>query len=147
MNDLRTEHANREAEHWAEFETALARIPLERWEEPGVVPDWTVKELVWHVAGWIDECSQHLEKMRAGEPEVDEDDDEDTDVRNAAFAAQAREMTTDAVRAGLLASREMVCTRWGELPDVSDSAIEWFASETYQHYKEHLADLESFASA
>jgi hypothetical protein len=147
MSDLRTDHTNREADTWAEFETALARVPLERWEEPGVVPDWTVKELVWHVAGWIDECSEHLEKIRAGSAQIEEDDDEDTDVRNAAFASQAREMTTDAVRAGLLASRELVRTRWSELPDVTDSAIEWFASETYQHYKEHLADLESFAAS
>ena len=147
MNDLRSEHANREADNWAEFETALARIPLERWEEPGIVPGWTVKDLVWHVAGWIDECSEHLEKMRAGDSKDYEDDDEDTDARNEAFASQAREMTTDAVRAGLLASREMLRTRWQELPEVTDTAIEWFASETYQHYKEHLADLESFASA
>ena len=113
----------------------------------GVVPDWTVKELVWHVAGWIDECSEHLEKMATGEPEIDEDDDDDTDERNEAFASQAREITTDAVRAGLLASREATRTRWQDLPDVTDGAIEWFASQTYQHYKEHLADLESFAAS
>jgi Mycothiol maleylpyruvate isomerase N-terminal domain len=146
MNDLRTEHANRETDNWTQFEQATLAIPRDRWEEPGVLPEWSVKDMLWHVAGWIDECSQHLEKMREGTFTEPEETDDDTDVRNAGFAEAAASMDVNAVWEGLVAARELVRRRWDELPEVTDTAIEWFAGETYQHYKEHLPDLEKFAS-
>lgn len=145
MNDVRHEHASREAEAWARFDTAVDRIPRDRWDEPGVLPGWGVKELLWHVAGWMDECIRQLDQMRDGTFEEREWPDEETDARNDELAQQARGMDADAVWAGLLESREAVRSRWNELPEVTDSAIELFADETYEHYDEHRADLERFA--
>ena len=148
MNDLRTEHLEREAHVWAEFESAVDRIPRERWGQAGVLPEWEVSALLGHVTGWLDDASRHLEAMRDGTFEEEpEDGEDDTDDRNDHFAAAAREMDHDAVWATLVASREIVRQRLSELPDVTDRAIEEFASETYQHYREHIADLERFAAA
>jgi mycothiol maleylpyruvate isomerase-like protein len=145
MMDMRAEHAEREAHIWGEFEQALARIPRERWTEPDVLPDWSVTEMLWHVAGWLDECSTHLEQMIAGTFEDVDEGEDDTDERNAGFATAARGMEVDTVWSGLLAARERVRQRWFELPETTDRAVEEFASETYQHYKEHLPDLETFS--
>jgi hypothetical protein len=46
------------------------------------------------------------------------------------------------VRAALDAAREDVLRRWAELPEIDEVAIEWFAGETYEHYEEHLPDLQ-----
>jgi hypothetical protein len=145
MMDLRSEHADREAHIWDGFEQALATIPRDRWDEQGVIPEWSVKEMLWHVAGWLDDCSMHLEQMIAGTFEDVDEGEDDTDDRNAAFAAAARGMDVDSVWAGVLAARERARQRWFELPDATDRAVEEFASETYQHYKEHLPDLEKFS--
>jgi uncharacterized damage-inducible protein DinB len=145
MTDLRAEHAAREAEAWDRFLAALDRIPRERWEEPGVLPGWTLKEALWHVAGWLRECAESLEAI--GEDRyVDEGStDEETDARNAALAAEARGMSSDEVWAGVLDARELVLRRWHELPEIAPLAVEALASETYDHYAEHLPDLERFA--
>ena len=146
MADERTDHLEREAHNWAEFERLVRLVPLDRWEASDVLEGWTVKGMLWHVAGWIDEANQHLEQMAAGTfEEPKEEDEDDTDDRNAAFADASRSMNPDAVWTGLLAARDLCRRRWAELPDVTDRAIEEFASETYQHYKEHVPDLERAA--
>jgi hypothetical protein len=42
-------------------------------------------------------------------------------------------------------ARELVLRRWRELPEIAPLAVEALASETYDHYAEHLPDLERFA--
>ena len=143
MNDLRTEHANRETEVWTRFEEAALAIPRDRWEDEGILEGWSIKGMLWHVAGWLDECSQHFDQMIAGTFEDPDEGEDDTDERNAAFAEDAKDMDVNAVWTGLLAARELVRRRFDELPEVTDRAIEEFAAETYQHYKEHLPDLET----
>jgi hypothetical protein len=146
MSDLRTEHLEREAHVWADFERLVRLVPLDRWEADDVLEGWTMKGMLWHVAGWIDEASLHLEQMAAGTfVEVSEEAEDDTDVRNAGFAEAATKMTAVAVWDGLLAARELCRERWRALPEVTDRAIEEFAAETYQHYKEHIGDLERAA--
>jgi hypothetical protein len=146
VNDLRTEHAEREAHVWADFERLLATIPRDRWETPGVLPDWTVKEMLWHVAGWLDECAGHLERIEAGTLEDPDEGEDDTDERNAGFAEAARAMELDAVWQGLGAARSRVLARWNAMTAITDRAVEEFASETYQHYKEHVPELEHAAT-
>jgi hypothetical protein len=143
LMEPREENAQQEAEVWAEFETALSRIPQERLSDPGVLGGtWTVIEMLHHVTGWIRECSRHLAAIAAGTFVAPEETDEITDARNAAFAEQARAMDVSQVRAALDAARDEVLRRWAELPEIDDAAIEWFAGETYEHYEEHLPDLD-----
>jgi hypothetical protein len=140
MSDLRTEHASREAGAWSEFERALDRVPRERWEEAGVLDGWTVKEMLWHMAGWLEKCADNLERFRKGAPESETD--LTVDERNAQLASEAQGMTVDVVHDGLLAARALVRERWLALPDVEAQAIEELAGETYEHYDEHRLDLE-----
>ena len=144
MSDLRTEQAAREAESWAAFAAALERIPRERWGEEGVLPGWSVKELLWHMAGWLQKCARNLERFARGE---DEPASEQTvDERNEELAAQAHGMTIDGVYRGLMSARELVVEGWNALPDVDERAVEELADETYDHYDEHRADLERFSA-
>ena len=141
--DEREEHAQREAELWAEFESVLSRVPEDRLNDPGVLGGaWTIKEMLHHVTGWMRECSGHLDAIAAGTFVAPEETDEITDARNATFAQEARVMDVAQVRAALDAAREDVLRRWAELPEVDDDAVEWFVGETYEHYQEHLPDLQ-----
>lgn len=140
MSDPRAEHASREAESWGRFQAALEAIPRDRWETIEVVPGWTMRELLWHMAWWLDKCAGNLERLRAGEPPLDAP--ETTDERNALLAAQARGLTVEAVDEGLRSARDRVMSLWEALPYVDDVAIEELAGETYEHYDEHRADLE-----
>ncbi len=147
MSDAKATHAEREARGWAEFAAALEAIPRERWTDEGVLPGWSVKDLLRHVAGWAEECAEHLVKMRDGTFVDYDEDDAEVDRRNAQFVAQAATMDVDAVWSGLVAARELTRRRWEELPApaVDKVAIDWFAGETYRHYREHLPELRRFA--
>jgi uncharacterized protein (TIGR03083 family) len=145
VNDRRAELADREAESWAAFQAALARIPRERWEEPGVVPGWSVKDLLWHVGGWLRECAGELEAIGEGRFTDEETNEVQTDARNAQLAAEARMMTVDDAWSGVIEARELVLRRWGELPEIGDAAIAELGLETWEHYEEHLPHLEAFA--
>ena len=145
MSDLRTEHARREAEAWAGFERAVDRVPRERWDESGVLDGWTAKEMLWHVAFWLERCATTLEGRR--DPTLADvvAADLSTDERNAELAEEARGMDPDAVWAGVLAARERVRRSWEQLPEIDEDAIGELAEETYEHYEEHLLDLAKFA--
>jgi hypothetical protein len=144
MSDLRAEAVAREAAGWEAFQAALARIPRERWEEPGVVPGWTVKDLLWHVAGWLRTCADSLGAMASGRYVDDETTDADTDAVNARLAAEAGGLSVDDVWSGVVEARELVLSRWAELPEVDSLAAEELAGETFEHYEEHVPHLEQF---
>jgi hypothetical protein len=147
VSDLQQEQAALEARGWEEFAALVGAIPRERWMEVGVLPGWSVRDLVRHVAGWMERCVDQLEQMRQGTfVDFDEDDDE-VDARNAAFVAEAAAMDVEEVWSGLLAARELVRSGWDRLPveTVDTVAVDWFAGETYRHYEEHLDELRRFA--
>ena len=85
--------------------------------------------------------------MREGTFEEPDDSPPVVDAKNAAFAEEARAMTTSQVRSGLLSARELVRAQWAELPAIDDAAIEWFVGETFEHYEEHLPELRRFAGS
>jgi uncharacterized damage-inducible protein DinB len=145
MSDQRADQAKREADSWASFEAALEAIPRERWEDDGVLPGWSVKELLWHMAGWLQKCARRLEEMRTGGDPLRTG--QTVDERNDELAAQARDMTVDAVYRGLIDARALVLEEWVALPNVDERAISELADETYEHYDEHREDLERFVTA
>ncbi len=77
------------AERWVEFRAALGAVPRDRWDEPSIVPGWTLKSIVRHTAGWMEDLVVHLESMIAGTFIDPNETDEVVDARNAGFAAEA----------------------------------------------------------
>jgi hypothetical protein len=143
--DPRTEQERREADGWAEFEGLLSQVSEERLTAPGVLEGWTVKEMLHHVTGWLEECVARLEAVRAGTYVDIEETDEMVDARNAAFAEAARGLDVATVRERLETARARVLELWRELPEIDEAAIDWFGGETYEHYEEHVPDLERAA--
>ena len=47
---------------WQELERAIAHVPHDRVDTPGVVGSWSVKELIGHVATWDREALQALRR-------------------------------------------------------------------------------------
>ncbi len=51
---------------WAALEAAYAGLPEARLAEPGVVGDWSVKDLLAHVTTWEEEALKYLPLILAG---------------------------------------------------------------------------------
>src|SRR5262245_27774414 len=62
----RDELLRREEEHWRSLEAAIGAVAPERRVEPGVVPGWSVRDLVWHCARWSDYAGDMLAAIGAG---------------------------------------------------------------------------------
>jgi hypothetical protein len=135
----------REAEAWGALETAVAGVPDERRTEPGVVPGWSVQDLLWHCAAWADFAGGNLEAMAAGTYADEHHDDAYWDAMNADIAAASKAMSWDEVVAGASEARTRVRAALEALPEVTDEAAEDFSGETFEHYEEHASEIATFA--
>ncbi|MGE0543992.1 MAG: maleylpyruvate isomerase N-terminal domain-containing protein [Dehalococcoidia bacterium] len=51
---------------WAEFNEACAGLTDARLTEPGVIEDWSVKDIIAHITTWEEEALKHLPVIIAG---------------------------------------------------------------------------------
>ncbi|MFN0096551.1 MAG: maleylpyruvate isomerase N-terminal domain-containing protein [Dehalococcoidia bacterium] len=138
----------------AEWLATLARVPVGRMIEPGVVGDWSVKDIVAHVA-WSDReialvfRDHHLRGSPLWELPLPE--------RNSAMVAAAREEPLEVVLADaercyeeLLAAIE-ACNE-ADLADSSrfrEMPAEWepwmlLRGTSWGHYPDHIADIRAW---
>jgi hypothetical protein len=52
---------------WETFQTSYAGLSNSRLTEPGVVGDWSVKDIIAHVTWWEEEALRHLPVIMAGD--------------------------------------------------------------------------------
>ena len=92
IDDLVAELA---AEHEA-FHAALDAVDLELVTVPGVVEDWSVRDLVVHVAFWAEHAAQAMALAVEGRGGEFAYDTADTDAMNARLLEEARQTTPEA---------------------------------------------------
>jgi hypothetical protein len=144
--DHRKELATREAESWQSLLAEVEAVPSDRLEDEGVVPGWSVKDLVWHCGGWARFSADHLEATGNGtfaDP-FDGVPDEHWDRVSQEMIEEGRRMTLEEVLRGAEEARARARSVWSELPSVSEEAARFFAGETSEHYDEHRAEIRAF---
>jgi hypothetical protein len=146
MTERRDELAQRELDAWGAFLGVVATVPEDRRMSEGVVPGWSVKDLVWHCAEWARFAGGHLEQMKGG-TFVDPFEgvpDAHWDAVSQAMVDEARTMTWDEVLAGAEVRRARARGIWASLPAIDDEAAHWFGEETFEHYAEHAEEIRAF---
>lgn len=141
----------------AKFDALVARVPHERMSQPGAAGNWSVKDIRAHVT-WHEEQMVGMVKARAFEGS--DWWNLETDARNALIYQTyqdwplANVMVREArIYKLLLDTLETLSdddladhTRFRDMPP------EWtpwqiIASNTFEHYEQHLPDLESWLAA
>jgi hypothetical protein len=126
---------------WRCFE----RIPDGRIEEPTLTPEgWSPKDAMFHVAGWMEDCAQQLERMREGSFDATEETRDTIERQNQAWFEISRTMSPVEVRAGFTAARDRMIEAFGALPEITPEAVEWFEESGALHYAKHVEDLQGF---
>jgi hypothetical protein len=126
----------REEADWRRLEAVFARVPPERFEEPGVTPEgWSPKDLLFHIAAWAAECAHVLEQIGAEQPVPEWHDD--VDAKNRAWFAISRGMEPADVRAAMASARQRMRAAFGTLPEPTELAVSWFEESGSIHYGEH----------
>jgi hypothetical protein len=137
---------DREASSWEALMGAVARVPESRRAELGVVPGWSVADLVWHCGYWVDDAARRIELIAAGRPEPEEPESV-WQRTNDEVAEQSKAMSWDEVVERSEAARERIRTVFAALSDVPPAAESEFVDETFEHYDEHAVEVRRFVDA
>jgi hypothetical protein len=143
----RDELLKREEEAWAEFVAEVGRVPEHRRGEQGVVPGWSVNDLVFHNGRWAGVAAEKLQVILDGSSPGEGDPDEVWEGKNELWAAESKSMLYQEAMARALEDRERARAALLALPTVTDEAASWFIEETYDHYQEHTEEVSRFADS
>jgi len=140
-----------EAEHDA-FLTALESVDLELVTVPGIIEDWSVRDLVVHVAFWAEHAAEALALASAGRGDEFAYDTAQTDATNARVLEESRRTSPaaaierevrafDAFAAALDAlDPTLLDLRLGN----GDAVAEVIGYDGAAHYREHTAHLRAW---
>jgi hypothetical protein len=108
--------------------------------------NWSVRDILAHVAGWHREEIAMLERMARGERPVPESADyTDDDAWNARFVAKWRAASAGEVLAELKASKEAYVAAAGRLPEErfkeGRTAHRLVQQGCTEHYREHADEI------
>ena len=135
---------DREDRAWLAFVDAFSLVPDAQREDEGVVPGWSVKDLVWHCGYWTGYVADLVERAARGDGPAP---DQDWDGVNALVVEEGRGMTWDEIIVRSEANRARFREALPGVGALTDDLLEDIAGETYDHYDEHAAEIRAFAAA
>ena len=138
MSDRKQELVRRDDECWAELGSLIHPLGEADLVRDGYYDQWSIKDLLAHLASWYAETAQALEQIRMG---THDDSDLDTEALNERWYRTWRDQDIRTVRAELNAARWRTLEEWSRLPEVTPKADEWFRETSYEHYDDHLPRL------
>jgi len=132
-----------EDEAWAELRGLLASVSPDVMVEDGYQPEWSVKDLLAHLACWMAEAAQAFQQMRLGSyrrAELDENE------MNRRFWEACRDLDLHDVWAQIHSARGRMLEELDLLPEdgLDDHAAAWFRDSGAAHYREHLPRLRAW---
>jgi hypothetical protein len=133
---------------WTAFQASYADLPDAQLLEPGVVEDWSVRDIIAHVTIWEEEALKHLPLIIAGGRPPRYVTYGGIDAFNAQMIAQKRGLTLAEVR------RRQDDTHRRLVDFVKNAPAAQFAGETrarrrlrldtYGHYPLHTAAIQAW---
>jgi uncharacterized protein (TIGR03083 family) len=131
---------------WDALRTLVDSVPEDRLEESGVVEEWSVKDLLGHMAFWAEKASDDLKALDAGKENVIETPGGDAGVNqwNAREAAARKGNSLGELRDEWLGSFTQARAAFEAVPagkleiEVKGwPQLQRFLGDTTIHYREH----------
>jgi hypothetical protein len=129
------------ASAWAAFEESYAGLPETRLLEPGVMGEWSVKDVLAHVNTWEEEALQHLPLIARGGTPPQYAASGGIDAFNARMAELKRDLPLAEVRRRLDESHRRLVELVRSTPEdhlAGDTRfVRRLRLDTYGHYRLH----------
>lgn len=126
---------------WSAFNESYAGLPDASLVEPGVVGDWSVKDVLGHVMTWEEEALKYLPVIARGERTPRYASQGGIDAFNARVSEEKRSLSLTEVRRQLHETHQRLIEFIEEVPDdqfVTETRFRRrLRYDTYGHYPEH----------
>ncbi len=129
------------------LEDALASVPEDRTDEPGVVVDWSVRDLIGHVTTWEQVVIDALRRFltdRDAEAVVTWANVDNVDGLNARESRRKRDLSLVQLREEFSESHAQLVALLSEFPEgelAREEVEKRVRVDTYDHYAEHTAHI------
>lgn len=143
MTDARAALLARMDDAWARFGGAVNQLDASALAAP-TASGWTLGAMLAHVTAWHDATAFRVQRFAAtrhSQPKVEEDDDR----FNERVAAETADLPPDRILASLRSSYQRLRDAVASLDTLdADGWVEHVvAGNTYEHYEEHLPEVEA----
>lgn len=127
---------------WTALKDSYAGLSDAQLAQPGVVGDWSVRDILVHITTWEEEALKHLPQLlQGGRPPRYSEQYGGIDAFNALMMEQRRGLTLDAVLRQLDATHNRLVAYLHELPEALFAEETRFRRrlrlDTYSHYPLH----------
>jgi Mycothiol maleylpyruvate isomerase N-terminal domain len=133
---------------WAALGDSYAGLPEARLVQPGVVDDWSVKDVLFHVTTWEQEALRHLPLVIAGGTPPRYAAQGGIDAFNARATQDGRRLSLAEVLRGREETHARLVDFIGRQPEgtfgARTRARRRLRLDTYGHYPEHTAAIRAW---
>ena len=143
---------------YAALEELLASLDKTQYFTEGVIPGWSIKDILAHIASWHHRLLKWLDAAVHNEvPAISGPDSvEEMDMLNAQFYQQNKALPLDAVLADFRTSYQHILGIVQAMPEeelLSPHRFAWskgeplwqaIAGDTYEHYQEHIKQIQEW---
>jgi uncharacterized damage-inducible protein DinB len=128
-------------EAWRQLFAALDDIPEDRMSDPGVIGEWSLKDLFGHLAFWDEHAVAEIERALAGLPR---EDNAWQEMNEADYAAR-QDHTLPEQRAAMHQAHAALVERLESVAGIEATPIdEAIRVDTYEHYLDHIPDIRTW---
>jgi hypothetical protein len=128
-------------EAWRQLFAALDGIPEDKMSDPGVIGEWSLKDLFGHLAFWDEHAVAEIERALAGLPREDNAWQE----MNEADHAARQDRTLPEQRSAMHQAHAALVERLEGVAGIEAARIdEAIRPDTYEHYLDHIADIRTW---
>ena len=147
--------------NYAALEEILAPLDKTQYSTEGVIPGWSIKDMLAHIASWHHRLLMWLDAaVRNEEPTISGPDNvEEMDALNAQFYQENKSRPLDEVMADFLITHQQIMDIVQAMPEedlMSPHRFAWtkgeplwqaIAGDTYEHYREHIAQIQEWLAS
>jgi len=146
---------------YAALEEILAPLDKTQYSKEGVIPGWSIKDMLAHIASWHHRLLAWLDAaVRNQEPTISGPDNvEEMNALNAQFYQENKSRPLDEVLADFLITHQQIMDIVQAMPEedlMSPHRFDWskgeplwhlIAGDTFEHYQEHLAQIQEWLAS
>ena len=157
----KTSILNEMSTSYAALEEILAPLDKSQYFTEGVIPGWSIKDILAHIASWHHRLLAWLDAaVRNQEPTLSGlDSVEEMDALNAQFYQENKSRPLDEVLTDFRTTHQHIMDTVQAMPEedlMSPHRFAWsqgkplwhfIAGDTFEHYQEHLAQIQEWLAS